>query len=102
MPPEAFDAVDMNIACAVTFPVINAKVLLITKMNNRIVGAETIGLNSRIKVHFGSYNCLQSLGLNVFDNLGIDTSVSFVDTESERVYFPLRFERLPFLWREPK
>ena len=64
----------MNIAFAVTFLVINAKVLLITKMNNRIGGAETIGLNSRIKVHFASYNCLQSLGLNVFDNLGIDTS----------------------------
>jgi hypothetical protein len=77
----------MDIAFAVTFLVINAKVLLITKMNNRIVGAETIGINSRIKVHFAFDNCLQSLSLNVFDNLGIDFSVSFVDTENDMFIF---------------
>jgi len=101
-PREAFDAVNMDIAFAVTFLVINPVVFLITKMHNRILRPETIGINSRIKAHFTLDNCLQSLGLDVFDNLSIDTSVTFVDTENARVCFPLRFERLPFLWREPK
>ncbi len=77
----------MDITFAVIFLVINAKVFLIAQVNNRVIGTETIGINGRIKADTTFDNSLQSLGLDVFDNLGIDTPVTFVDTENDMFVF---------------
>ncbi len=53
----------------------------------RIVSTETGGVNSCVEVHFASYNCLQSLGFHVFDDLGINFSVAFIDTENDVFVF---------------
>ncbi len=86
-PRETFDAVDVDITFAITFLVINAKVFLVTEVNDGVVRAKAVGINSRIKADFALDNSLQGLGLDVFDNLGINFSVSLVDTEEDMFIF---------------
>ena len=71
---------------------------VISRVNFWIIRAKTLGTNGWIKTDFADYNFLQSLGFHGLDNLDIDTSVSFVDTEDD--VFIFRFRDRAFLVRD--
>ncbi len=71
---------------------------VISRVNFWIIRAKTLGTNGWIKTDFADYNFLQSFGFHGLDNLDIDTSVSFVDTEVD--VFIFRFRDRAFLVRD--
>lgn len=78
--PEAFDAVNMNIADGKNiFRMINSQMLRVTNINQSVIDAPAIRMNHAVETNFTANNLLPRFLRRVRYNLGINLPVAFVN-----------------------
>lgn len=80
--PEAFDAVDVNIADGKKIVrMIDSQMLAVTDIDQSVVAAPAIGMNHRIQRNASANNGLQRFLLHIRDDLRVNLPVAFVNAE---------------------
>lgn len=83
--PEPFDPVDMAAGShKFSNSVIDSQMLSITQVDKSIVGAPPVAVNDAIQADFASYDALEGISGHIWNNLGIDFSITLVDAEYDR------------------
>src|SRR5512136_1387833 len=83
-PPEAFYAVDMSLAPGKFIAaMIDSKVFAVTYINQTVIATPPIGIDDALRDNFTAYNGLQRGFGAIGNDLSINLSVPFEDTEDD-------------------
>lgn len=82
--PETFDSIDANTSDGKNIVrMVDPKMFAVTNVNRSVIAAPTIRMNDRIETDFAANNSLQRFLRCVRDDLGINFSVSFVNSKND-------------------
>jgi hypothetical protein len=69
--------------CKLIGAVMDAKMFVIANIYQSVIASPTIGVNNAFRINFAPYNTLKRLFTSIWNNLGIDFSVSFKDAKND-------------------